>query len=662
MKTDSVIVAQSGQRLSYLFVLVLGFFYAVFLHYTLGMDGFFDTINYHYFIGWAALNFSSYDFGAVAQFHTYLNPLIDIVNYKAFSVHPYVGATFHAVLFSLAILFCYLLASFSFEVDRYKLSAIAAVAIGATGAMTVSLFGLFSNEHVTALLVLVALFLVVKNIEVGGGWAFFAAGIFIGFAAGLKLTAFSYVIGLLVTIFVCGKFNLRIIIFACVGAGFGFLLADGLFMILRFESVGNPIFPLANNIFKSPYYASEWKSFGSFEFKQIPYYLSLPYVWLTASDFSEAKELRDGRFLLAYIGLALIVAASLRKRFLTRKQCSIVLFFLVTWFTWILIFRIYRYLVVLEMLSGVIFLIGVSVFFGQKNFSLKLLSIVAAAWLLYCVTEYPYWGRRAWQDDFYKSDLIDVIGEDSVDIVFYVDPQLSYLSPQLKSSNIRFASLYSQPWYVIRPYAIPVDPKVVEISDKSKVYFLQYSKVDPRDSKVDPRAKISYLNSLFYGDIYSCKEVHTNIKYSPYLCSFKKLSDIKLSTVFIGESYRYDTDKVLFSSGWSVRGEGRLWTEGYKSNIIFKIDSIPENCNPFVKISGMALGEQLVTAYINGVEANKEKLSGQFESVINIGRLIASDKNTIRLDLDLPNATTANSSDRRLLAIALSSLSFGCSR
>ncbi|MNZ81614.1 hypothetical protein D3C78_1002860 [compost metagenome] len=426
-------------------------------------------------------------------------------------------------------------------------------------------------------------------------------------------------------------------------------------MILRFEAVGSPIFPLANNIFKSPYYASEWRSFGSFEFNKITYYLSLPFIWLTASDFSEANQLRDGRFLLAYIGFALIVAASLRKKFLTRKQFSIVLFFLVSWFSWILIFRIYRYLVVLELLSGVVFLIGVSVFFGQKNLFLKLLSIVAASWFLYCVTVYPIWGRRAWQDDFYKSDLIDVIGENSVDVVFYADFRLSYLSPQLKSSNVRFASLFSQPWYESRPSVIPMDPKGVEISDKSKVYFLQYS-------KIDPRAKSSYLNSLFGDEIFSCKEVHTNMQSNPYLCSLKKLSDIKLSTVSVGESYRHDTDKVLFLGGWSIPEKGQVWSEGNRSSVLFKIDSIPESCNPFVKISGMTLREQLVSAYINGVEVNKEKLNGRFESVINIGRLIASDKTAIRLDFDLPGATIANSRDPRVVAIALTAFSFGCSR
>ncbi|MNV64793.1 hypothetical protein D3C71_1574550 [compost metagenome] len=149
---------------------------------------------------------------------------------------------------------------------------------------------------------------------------------------------------------------------------------------------------------------------------------------------------------------------------------------------------------------------------------------------------------------------------------------------------------------------------------------------------------------------------------NPYLCSLKKLSDIKLSTVSVGESYRHDTDKVLFLGGWSIPEKGQVWSEGNRSSVLFKIDSIPESCNPFVKISGMTLREQLVSAYINGVEVNKEKLNGRFESVINIGRLIASDKTAIRLDFDLPGATIANSRDPRVVAIALTAFSFGCSR
>lgn len=655
MNIDSVIKKRVGLALGYLLVLALGFIYSIFLHYTLGMEAFWDTVNYHFFIGWAALNLSPYDFGAVAQFHTYLNPLIDIANYKAFTMHPYVGAIFHAVVFSLTIFILYLLASSSIVTDKYKLSTISAVAIGATGAMTVSLFGSFTNEHAVALFVLSALFIVVRNIETGGCCTFITAGIFIGFSVGLKLTAIPYAIGFLATISVCSKFNLKNIFLSCIGVGLGFLLADGLFMALRFEVVGNPFFPLANNIFKSPYFPSEWKSFSSFELQKTTYYLSLPFIWLTAGDFSEANNIRDGRFLLAYIGLALILIASLQKKSLTKKQFAIVFFFLVSWFSWILIFRIYRYLIPLELLSGVIFLIGFSVFFGPINFWEKFFSILTASWFLYCITVYPSWGRRAWQDEFYKSDLIDVIGENGADVVFYADQRLSYLSPQLKSSNILFGNLFSQPWYDYNRHGNPIDPKGIDISSKSKVYFLQYSRADKISNS-------KYISSLFGDDIYSCKEVHTNMPYSPFLCSFKKPSDVNFPTVAIGKTYNYDTEKVLFLDGWSGLESGHIWTDGYKSSILFKVDSLPKDCNPVVTINGSTLGKQLFSAYINGIEVHKEDLNGQFESSINLGRLNSTAKSIIKLDLNLPNATTLNNGDPRFLAVSLRSLSFGCNR
>ncbi|QQR52795.1 hypothetical protein IPG36_01585 [bacterium] len=74
----------------------VGLVYAVILHLILGMDGLWDTANYHVYIGWAAWQGLGYGAGAVAQYHTYLNPVLDMVNSATWSLHPAVGATVHA--------------------------------------------------------------------------------------------------------------------------------------------------------------------------------------------------------------------------------------------------------------------------------------------------------------------------------------------------------------------------------------------------------------------------------------------------------------------------------------------------------------------------------------------------------------------------------------
>ncbi|QQR52796.1 hypothetical protein IPG36_01590 [bacterium] len=55
-----------------------------------------------------------------------------------------------------------------------------AVAIGATGAMTVSLFGTWTNEHLTALPILVALYMVVRADKRLPWWHFGIVGLLAG--------------------------------------------------------------------------------------------------------------------------------------------------------------------------------------------------------------------------------------------------------------------------------------------------------------------------------------------------------------------------------------------------------------------------------------------------------------------------------------------------
>lgn len=501
----------------------LGFIYALFLHHKLGMDASWDTKHYHLFIGWAALHLSSYDFGSVAQWHTYLNPLADVLNYITFSIHPYIGALYHAVVFAITLLIVYFIAEkvISFHSDN-KLFVVSSVVMGATGAMTVSLFGSFTNEHITAIFILASLFLVINNIDKGNGIVFLIAGILVGFAMGLKLTAASYVIGILAVIIICTKANLKSITFICAGVVLGYLFSDGLFMFMRWESVGNPFFPFANNIFKSTYLPARgnfFSFFDTFGLSKVPYYLSLPFIWLSASDFSEAKEIRDGRMLLAYIGFALVFLAVIRRKQLTKKQLGVIVFFIASWGAWILIFRVYRYLIVLELLSGIIFFLGIASLLEYQKLPVKIVTLIVVTIFLYHITVYPFWGRRPWQDHFSNTDIVEIINQNKgADIVFYADEKESFLSPWLYGAHIPFRNLFSQPWWDGGRGVSPTDSVGFKLSPQSRVYFLQFS-------RVDPRTQSAYLNKLFTDDLaYDCKTIHANMLNDFLsLCTFKKL-------------------------------------------------------------------------------------------------------------------------------------------
>ena len=632
-------------------VWVIGGLYALFLHCWLGMDGSWDTANYHLFIGWAALHFSPYAQGAVAQYHTYLNPVIDMLNYAVFSISSYWGAALHGVALAFSVLMLAYLGGRTMRgFETHKTLVVFAVAFGVTGAMTVSLFGTLANEHITALLILIALWTVIKNTDRQCSYPFYIAGFIIGFTVGLKLTAAPYAMGLIACIAICTRLNLKILVITCLLTGVGFLVADGVFLFARWSEVGNPLFPFANNIFKSTFSPIEWKTFSVFEWKHILYYLGLPIVWLGSGDFSEANTVRDGRLLLAYLGFFLMVCARLQNKHLSREQAAVVVFFIVSWLVWILVFRIYRYLVVLEMLSGIVFFIGLTVFFSGDKRNIHRLAIVAASVFLYGVTVYPDWGRRVWQRDFSGSNVVELIGRQPVDVVFMAGQRVSYMAPSLSGAHIPVRNLFAQAWYEGERNSNPTDPETFDISSRSNVYFLQ-------NSPSDPRLQSARLNALFADDVLGCQAITTTMSWTPYLCTFKKVRD--LPALEIGKAYAPGDHPLAFAGGWSNQEVGHRWSDGKKSTLYFNLPVHLGECRPVISLQGTTLGEQSVTARFNGTDLITKKLTGNFELHLPVGQAEGNNR-SIRLDLLLPDATTPSGGDPRILGVDLHTLRMDC--
>ena len=502
-------------------IFVIGLAYSLFLHRKLGMDSFWDTVNYHIFIGWAASIFSPYSFGAVSQYHTFLNPLLDVVNYKLFSLHPYVGAAFHSLALAVTVLVLHGIALQVCKGPGLGMSLLRfwAIAIGASAAMVVSLFGSFTNEHLTGLMLLFAFWLLLRYLEQADRRLILAAGLVAGMALGLKLTAMPFFLALFITTLLLTKFDRKVILTAVLAATVGLLLTEGWYMLLRWQGTGNPVFPLANNIFKSPFYPPDWKSFEPFEAAKLLSYLLLPVTWLSSGTFSEATTVRDGRFLLAYAGLAMLAFAVLvQRKKLDRAEQATLLFFVLSWLLWIVIFRIYRYLVVLELLSGLVFLMGLQRIVPaglagrQAVAAVAAVMLLASAFLSY-VTVYPDWGRRPWSAVFVQTDLPkQAIAQDGV--VYFADYRLAYMAPELHARGIRFANLFSQPWYDGDTRGSPRDHVPTPELDIRKAYFLQYVRTAPGiESAILKKAA---------GDApFTCVDVKSNMNSPPLLCRYE---------------------------------------------------------------------------------------------------------------------------------------------
>lgn len=630
----------------YIFVFAAGLLFSVFLHYKLGMDGNFDTANYHAYIGWSALKGVGYQQGSVAQYHTYLNPVADVLNYSAFTASPLVGAALHSLLFASTMLALFKLVKLFIWNNYYSFFA---VAIGMTSAMTVSTFGTWMNEHVVALPVIIGLYLLLKHINDRALYLCSISGFLFGVALGLKLTAAQYVAGAIAVVFIFSKSRFKESLGLLIGCLIGYVLVDGYFMFMRWDSFQNPIFPFANNIFKSLYYPVEWKSFGSFKPEEILKYLALPATWVHSGDLSEINTVRDGRLLLAYVGIALILFAYLFKRSVKRDEFGLVVFFVASWVAWILVFRVYRYLVVLELLSGLIFIIALSKFFYGRSDVLRLAILHLAFILVLVVTVYPDWGRRQWSSRFHTSNLAEIVIENKADFVFFADNRLSYLSPMLEKAGVKFAYLFSQQWWDGNRGVIPIDPGTSHVELNKNIFFLQYSTVDPRGSSV-------FLSKAYQKSLFHCISVSTNMPWSPYLCSFKNSDEFPL--IKRGVEYKHNSPQIMFSDGWSFPEQSHRWSNDKKASIVMR----PEvsSCAQTLEIGGTALGEQFIQVDIDGVKIHEEMLAGDFLLELNGNFFQKKRDGVLKLNFNFPNAYAPSQSDSRVLAVALRSLRLDC--
>ena len=637
----------------FLFVALL---YSVFLHWKLGMDAFWDTANYHYYIGWAATKFAPYRYGALAQMHTFFNPLIDVVNYNMFARSPYMGAVFHSLSFAVSLLAVYkitLKALGSFQKNA-KFWACIACAIGGTAAMAVSLFGSFTNEHITAMFILWALWGVLEFVQDPTKQSLaVASGIATGAAVAFKLTALPYAASLWLALACFSRDSLKNLLLFTSGLAGGYFIFEGPFWILRFMEFGNPVFPFANNIFHSPYFAAQQISYGQFESSKLFLYLAQPLRWLYSGDFAEgaAANVRDGRILLAFFGIFAFGLGSLFQRTsrLNRNSLFLILFFLTSWLLWIFLFRIYRYLVVLELISGSLFVMGlVQIRLIPNQMKLRACLVIAATVaFLTSTTVYPCWGRRNWRRQFAQATFPSPAPSGG-QLVFLADQRLSYLAPQLVKDGAEVASFYSQPWVSTGNNGGVIDPKPVVIQNPNDVFFLQYTQRDPRlDS--------AYLAKLMGDRIFISKPVKTQMGWSPLICRFAPVSEIP--TLQENRTYKQDDDELFFPSGWTAMDRHFRWSEGKKASLQFRLAKASLDQGPVrIHIEGNFLGEQQIKALVSGREKTNQTFTDKGQFDVDITQEDIDKNGFVKIEFERPQARTPGNGDPRVLAFAFKSL------
>jgi hypothetical protein len=382
----------------------------------MGPDNNWDLRYYHLYAPWAYLHGRYlYDI-APAELQGFFNPTADLLFYSLVSsglnesprLIAFIMGAVHGINAALILGIAFHVLRPLHRGERSVLRA-AAILIGASGAGVISLLGTTTNDLVNSIFILATLLSLLRiNDPVGGRgkWLSFAwPGALLGVAVGLKYTAATFAPGLgLIALCIAVRRKRLAGLLAFVGASaLAFLFVAGHHLATLWHSFGNPVFPLFNNIFDSPYFDAVSMHDARFAARDLGRLIGYPFYWMKTNVYLVCElPLRDWRGGIAYlataIGLLLRFANLLRRepqrppRVAETQGLGLVAAFVaVSYLAWAAAFGIYRYAVVLEMLTGVLTM--ASLIYICRRRLLRVGAALVVSTIVMAATVYPDWGH-----------------------------------------------------------------------------------------------------------------------------------------------------------------------------------------------------------------------------------------------------------------------------
>ena len=339
----------------------------------IGAEADWDLRNYHLYDGFALLRGRLGRDIAPAQLQSFYAPLLDLLHALALAALNRQPALLGAVLALPQGLAGFLAFRLARALGLAPGPAAAAALIGVTGAAGASTFASAMSEMLPAAALLGALLL--AEAETAG-----RAGLLAGAAVGMKLTAAPFAVG----VFLLAPRRVRF----GLGAAAGAAVTAGWWWAWLAWRYGDPVFPIYNQLFHSPWIAAIPFTDARFYPHGLWGALSRPLRWaIWALPLGSELKLRDPRLALGAIGLVALLG---RRHRLAPRLAAIGV---VGYALWATLFGIERYLVTLELLSGPLLLGGLAPAFARLDRRAATALACALAALVMAWTVVPDWGH-----------------------------------------------------------------------------------------------------------------------------------------------------------------------------------------------------------------------------------------------------------------------------
>lgn len=317
-------------------------------------------------------------------------------------------------------------------------AALACTLIGMTGAITRSEAATSFLDNILSIAELAALLAAIRAVETGDakdqaratGWS----GLFLGIATGLKLTAGIFALaiaGALLLAVARRRIGIAPLLALAVGGVLGFLPTGGWWAWHLWRDFGNPVFPMANDIFHSPWAPSRPLNDTSFQPRGWADIFAEPWHWLIGDRTPGAEiAIRDPRYAVGLAAAVLAVTpmpgrrrgAAANGEAGTLVAASVLLFYGV----WLFAFGILRYAVLIEMLGGVA---PLAVLVRVRSIGARAIGIgmLAAALIAGAWTRSESWGRVPFTGDWFGVQGIAAVHQPGTLYVMSDDAPLAFM-------------------------------------------------------------------------------------------------------------------------------------------------------------------------------------------------------------------------------------------
>ena len=407
-------------------------------------DANWDLKNYHFYNAWAFVHGRLDVDLAPAQLQTYLSPLLDLPFYGMVAANwpPRLIAFVLAVPAGIGAFFLVKVLGILFgalpPAERRNHVAFAAL-IGLTAADPAALLASTMNEWPGAALTMAALWLLVRRQVDDGPPArtLVAAGFLSGVAAGLKLTAATFSVGLCAALLLRRPFVRRALPDAAlfgVAVLCGLALTAGSWFHAMYARFGNPLFPFYNEIFRSPWWEAQPVLLQQFGPRSPLEWLYFPLLlFRDTARLVATSAFRDWRLPVLYVAaLAAAIAFVVRRRDGTapapvgpvRAWRFVIVFWLVSYMVWLKVHGIYRYIIPLELLAGALLLPCLRWIFAPRAAN------IATVWvtvIVLALTRYPQWERVPFGERYVDVHVPPV--EPHALVMLLSDEPMSYVLP-----------------------------------------------------------------------------------------------------------------------------------------------------------------------------------------------------------------------------------------